>query len=546
MNPSNPFGSPQGGAFQAPSNTMKTGMFQPFGQQSSGNQPQNMGFYQPSAFGQPPAQGGTIFGQTPAFGQSSAQPPSLPPVSQAPAFGQQSLAMGSSGFGSTTAPAFGQTSAPSQGSVFGQTPAFGQPSAFGQAPGFSQQPQAFGKQPPAYGQQPSGFGNSQMSSASTAVVGPPQPLSFGQSMFGQQTSTSATTSVFGTGQNVTQQSRGFGSTKFSFKPANEALFKPIFSASPEPANPQTTSMSSSPFGSSGSQTSASTMSSGTATTTGFSLLTGAKSGQLGFSFSQPAAAPSISAQNNPLTTSSSSGPSNPQLQFTFSQPAAPSSSNTQAPTTQPTTPSSFSFSAKGTQPQAAPLFGGTNFGQPSAFGDVKPKTETSTDDKGSNLEGLGETNVFARLGKGTKRKDDPGVPTIGPEKPAIEEEVPADTESPRHPPKRPLMRSRAPLGGLFGRALSDLRRDGPNPVRREAAKETQQQAATWEDTEREEVQAKTDDRPATPPAAQTLTRDMPEKAEESGESYKSHSLCIMWIFHQGLNEFLKLILNNEK
>lgn len=108
------------------------------------------------------------------------------------------------------------------------------------------------------------------------------------------------------------------------------------------------------------------------------------------------------------------------------------------------------------------------------------------------------------------------------------------------------MRSRAPLGGLFGRALSDLRRDGPNPVRREAAKETQQQAATWEDTEREEVQAKADDRPATPPTAQTLTRDMPEKAEESGESYKSHSLCIMWIFHQGLNEFLKLILNNEK
>lgn len=535
MNPSNPFGSPQGGAFQAPSNTMKTGMFQPFGQQSSGNQPQNMGFYQPSAFGQPSAQGGTIFGQTPAFGQSSAQPPSLPAASQAPAFGQQSLAMGTTGFGSTTASAFGQTSAPSQSSVFGQTPAFGQPSAFGQAPGFSQQPQGFGKQPPAYGQQPSGFGNSQMSSASTAALGPPQPLGFGQSVFGQPTSTSTTTSVFGTGQNVTQQSRGFGSTKFSFKPANEALFKPIFSASPEPANPQTTSMSSSPFGSSGSQTSASTMNSGTATTTGFSR-------QLGFSFSQPAAAPSISAQNNPLTTGSSSRPSNTQLQFTFSQPAAPSSSNAQASTTQPTTPSSFSFSAKGTQPQATPLFGGTNFGQPSAFGDVKPKTEISTDDKGSNLEGLGETNVFARLGKGTKRKDDPVVPTTGPEKAATEEEVPADAESPRHPPKRPLMRSRAPLGGLFGRALSDLRRDGTNPARREATRETQPQAATWEETEREEVQAKSDDRPATPPTAQTLTKDMPEKAEESGESYKSHSLCIMWTFHKGLYEFLKLIL----
>ncbi|XP_073329353.1 germinal-center associated nuclear protein [Pagrus major] len=515
MNPSNPFGSPQGGAFQAPSNTMKTGLFQSFGQQSSSNQPQNMGFYQPSAFGQPPPQGGTIFGQTPAFGQSSSQPPSLPAVSQAPAFGQPSLAMSSSGFGSTTAPAFGQTSAPNPSSVFGQTPAFGQPSAFGQAPGFSQQPQGFGKQPPpAYGQQPSGFGNSQMSTASAAALGQPQPLGFGQSVFGQPTSTTANTSVFGTGQSVTQQSRGFGSTKFSFKPANEALFKPIFSASPEPANPQTTSMSSSPFGSSGAQTSTSTMSSGTATTTGFSLLTGAKSGQLGFSFSQPAAAPSISAQNNPLTAGSSSGPSNTQLQFTFSQPAAPSSSNAQAATTQPTTPSSFSFSDKGTQPQATPLFGGTNFGQHSAFGDVKPRTETSTDDKGSNLEGLGETNVFARLGKGTKRKDDPAVPTTGPEKPATEEEVPADAESPRHPPKRPLMRSRAPLGGLFGRALSDLRRDGPSPARREAVKENQQQAATWEETEREDVKAKSDNLPATPPMAQTLTRDMPEKAEE--------------------------------
>nr|XP_046259110.1 germinal-center associated nuclear protein [Scatophagus argus] len=505
MNPSNPFGSPQGGAFQAPSNTLKAGLFQSFGQQSSNNQSQTMGFYQPSAFAQPSPHGSTIFGQTPAFGQTSTQPPSLPTVSQTPAFGQPSLGMSSSGFGSSTTPAFGQISGPNQSSVFGQIPAFGQPSAFGQAPGF-------GKQPPGFGQQPPGFGNPQMTSGSTTSLGQPQPLAFGQSVFGQPSSTSVTTSVFGTAQSVTQN-RSFGPSEFSFKPANEALFKPIFSSSPEPTNPQTTSVSSSPFGSSGSQTSTSMISSSSATTTGFSLLTGANSGPLGFSFSQPAAAPSVSAQNNPLTTDNSRGPSN-TLQFTFSQPAAPSSSSTQAPTSQPTTPSTFSFSAKATQPQATPLFGGTSFGQPSAFADTKAKTEPSTDEKGSNPEALGDTNIFARLSKGTKRKEDPAVSSTGPEKPATEEDVPAEADSPRQPSKRPLMRPRGPPGGLFGRALSDLRRDGPNPVRRDAPQDTQQQVSTTEETVRE-VQAQSDDLPATPPTVQAGSKDVLEKVEDS-------------------------------
>uniref|UniRef100_A0A3B4XZI5 Germinal-center associated nuclear protein n=1 Tax=Seriola lalandi dorsalis TaxID=1841481 RepID=A0A3B4XZI5_SERLL len=412
MNPPNPFGSPQGGAFQAPSNTMKTGLFQTFGQQSS------------------------------TFGQSSAQPTI------------------------SAAPAFGQTSGPNQSSVFGQTPAFGQTSAFGQAPGF--------------GQQPSGFGNSQMASGSTTVVGQPQPLGFGQPAFGQPSSTSVTTSAFGTAQSVTQ-SRAFAPSEFSFKPANEALFKPIFSASPEPANPQTTSMSSSPFGSSGNQTSTNTMST-SSTATGFSLLTGDKPGSLGFSFSQPAAAPSIPALNNPPTTSNSGGPAN-TLQFTFSQPAPLSS--TKASTTQPTTPSSFSFTAKAPLPQTTSLFGGTNFGH--------------------NLEALADTNIFARFGKGTKRKDDPATPSSGPEKPATEEDVSAETDSPRHPPKRPLMRSRGPTGGLFSRALSGLRRDGTNPVRREATKE---QGSKWDETGGEDVQGQGDDLTATPPAVQTLTREL--------------------------------------
>ncbi|XP_034549400.1 germinal-center associated nuclear protein isoform X2 [Notolabrus celidotus] len=536
MNPPNPFGSPQGGAFQAPSNTSKTGLFQSFGQQSSNNQPQAMGFYpttsafgQPPVLNQPPSHGSSMFGQTPAFGQSSTQPSSLPTVSQTPAFGQPStqpssmpsvsqtpafgqpstqpssmpsvsqtpafgqpsLGMSSSGFGSTAAPAFGQTSGPSQSSVFGQTPSFGQPSAFGQAAGFSQPP-------PPYGQQSSGFGNTQVSSGSTPAMGQPQPLGFGQPMFGQPSSTSVTPSVFGSAQSATQ-SRGFGPSEFKFKPANEALFKPIFSASPEPTNPQTKSMSTSLFGSTGSTTSSTTTSSSSTTTTGFPLSTGAKSGPLGFSFSQPAAAPSISAQNNPPTTSNSGSSSN-TLQFTFSQPAAPSSSSTKTTTTEPTTPSSFNFAAKTIQPQEAPLFGGASFGQPSAFGDTK--AERSSEEKGSTLQTLGQTNVFARLGKGTKRKEDPAVPSSGQEEPAADENTPAEADTPRQPSKRPLMRSRAPAPGIFGRALSGIRKDVSNPVRREATKEM----------EREGVQTQGEDLPAAPP---TRTRDTLEKAEKS-------------------------------
>ncbi|XP_034077413.1 germinal-center associated nuclear protein isoform X1 [Gymnodraco acuticeps] len=545
MNPSNPFGSPQGGAFQAPSNTMKAGLFPSFGQQSSSNQPQPMGFFQPTAFGQPsalnqpPSQGNAIFGQTPAFGQTSTQPPSQPTISQALAFGQQALGMSSSGFGSGTAPAFGQTAAQNQSSPFGQTAAQNQSSPFGQTVTQTQsspfgqtvtqtqsspfgqtatqtQSSAFGQtaaqnpnsvfgqtssfgqasafgQAPGFSQQPSSFGNSL--SGSTTTIGQPQPPGFGQSVFGQPSSTSVSTSGFGTTPSVTQ-SRGFGSSKSTFKPANEALFKPIFSASPEPANPQTTAMTSSPFGSTVSQTTSSSMGSSTPASV-FSTTTGAQPGPPGFSFSQPAAAPSITTQNNPLTTDTSNAPSNP-LKFTFSQPAAPSSSSTQASTTEPTTPSTFSFSATSLLPQAAPLFGGTNFGQPPAYSDTRAEAE----EKGSNL---GETNVFARLGKGTKRKEDLTAPSTGPDKPATGEEEGEEEEedvhgrdSPRQPSKRPLMRSRGPPVGLFGRALNCLRKDTTHPVMREATKET------------ESIQALAE-RAATPPSAVQA----PETAEKS-------------------------------
>lgn len=499
MNPTNPFGSPQGGAFQAPSNPLKSNLFQSFSQQTNSNQPQAMGFFpstsafgQPSVMNQPPSHGSTIFGHTPAFGQSSTQPSSLPP-SQTPAFGQPAVGISGTGFGSAPAPAFGQSSGRSQSSVFGQTSSFGQPSAFGQAPGF-------GQQPPSFGQPSSGFGSTQVSSGSTPGLGQPQPLSFGQPVFGQTSSISTSTSVFGSAQSVTQ-SGGFGPTEFSFKPDNEVLFKPIFSASPEPTNPQTTSMSSSSFGNIGAQTSSSTTSSSSRPAQAFSQLTGAQSGPLGFSFSQPAAAPSFSAQNNPLTTSNSSSSSS-TLQFTFSQPAAPSSSSTKTATTQPTTPSSFSFAAKTIRPQEAPLFGESGFGQQSAFDDTKE--ERGTEDKGSNLESLGSTNVFARLGKGTKRKEDPPVPSSGQEKSTTEEDAPADAGSPRQPSKRPLMRSRGPTAGIFGRALSGIRRDVSSSVRQEAPKEM----------ERENVHVQGEDLPVT---ATTRTREILEKAEESGE-----------------------------
>ncbi|XP_030614652.1 germinal-center associated nuclear protein [Archocentrus centrarchus] len=461
MNPPNPFGSPQGGAFQAPSSSAKPGLFPSFGPQSSSTQPpQSVNFFAQSAFGQPSPHGGNIFVQAPPFGQP-----------QAPTFGPQSSGMSSSGFGGGPTPAFAQDGGASQGSVFGQAP-------FGQSSGFAQQPSGFASLMRPAGSQP-------------------QTLGFGPSAFGQPTpsssssSTSApSTNLFGVGQN-----RGFVSSEFSFKPANEALFKPIFSASPEPANPQTTSLSSSAFG--GSQTS----SSATTTSSSFSLLS--KSGPLGFSFSEPATAPSISSQSNPLTTGSSSGPAT-TLQFTFAQPATLSSSSAKAATTEPTTPSSFSFKPQTLQPQAAPVFGGPVFGHPIAFGDTKAKDEASTDDKAHA--GQGEVSVFARLGKGTKRKDDPAVSGTAPEKPAAaEEDVPPEADSPRHPPKRLLMRSRCPPGGLFSRALSSLRKDGAKSVRQEAAKEP----------DREAVQTQGHDLSVTPPAAQTLTRGVQEKPEES-------------------------------
>ncbi|KAF7658146.1 hypothetical protein LDENG_00016710 [Lucifuga dentata] len=519
MNQNNPFGSPQGGAFQAPGSTIKTNLFQSFGQQSTSSQPQSVGFFQSPSFGQQSVSnqssslGSSMFGQAPAFGQSSVfgQPSTQPSSSmlamnQAPAFGQPSIGQGSSGFSSNTGPGFGQTSGQSQRSVFGQTPMgghstpmFGQTSAFGQASGFGQQTSGFGQQT-RFGLP---TGNSQLPSGSTTTLGTPPHLVFGQPLFGQPLSTGSTSSTFSTGQSVSQ-SKGFGSSEFSFKPANEVLFKPIFSASPEPANPQTTSVSSSPFGSSAAQTSSSTTLSSSNTTTDF--LTGTKSGPLGFSFSQPAAAPSVSVQNNPLTSSTGTAPTT--LQFTFSQPAPPSSSNAKSSTTMPASLSSFNFSGQALQPQKTTVFGENPFIQASVLGDTKAKSETSTDEKGNTFEEAEGTNVFAQLRKAAKRKQDPATISTGAEKPAVEDDT-AGGDSPQQPTKRHLMRSR----GLFGRAISQLWKN--NPVKREAAKQSQQQALEWGQTGSVTIQAKDNFLTTTPPRAQAPIKEVLEKAEES-------------------------------
>ncbi|KAJ3592539.1 hypothetical protein NHX12_007666 [Muraenolepis orangiensis] len=506
MNPNNVFA--QGGAFQAPpAISQPAGLFQAFGPQGATRSTASL--FQPSTFGQPSHvnqagpmsshvnqagpmsshvnqagpmsshvnqagpmsshvnqagpmsshvnQAGPMFGQTQAFGQpslvdqSSGQPA---PMSQAPSFGQPAVGQSSSSFSTSSTPAFGQTSGSGQAW-------FGQSSSFGQSPGFGL--------------------TSAPGSANTLV------------------SSAGTTGTSGPVQNVPAKS--FGSTDFSFKPSNEALFKPIFSASPEPTNPSAPA---------GPQTAPSS------TAPGFSLLTGAKSVSLGFSFSKPTTAPSVSAHKDPMA-SDTGGDSSSALKFTFSQPAIPSSpTGATAPSgtpAQPTTPSSFSFSATVLQPQAAPFFGATGFGQTSAFGDPNAKPEAGAKDRGAKQGGALETNVFARLGKGTKRKEEPEAQLgSGSEKLLKEDQTtsPVAGATQRHPSKRALLRPRASAGGLFGRAMSGLMK---NPgVGRE---KSQQQVSDWGGGESGDSPAQTALQAAAPPRSQAPTREVLEKAGDS-------------------------------
>lgn len=461
MIPSNPFGGSRGG------------------QPTSDSQLPSFGFYQAPAFEQFSSQGNAF------FGQPTIPVTSVPGGNQATAFNQPSS--------QAVSTVFGQTTARKTSSVFGLLPSFGVSSGFG-------------KQLQDSSQQPSNLGTSSESFDSTSSLGPSEPLGFGRTVFGHPSSTSVTTSVFSSSSSGVEN-KGFTSSNFSFKPVGESLFKPIFGAGPDP---QTSSMPDSPFSMSESQTSSSTLNSDSASTNFFSL-PGAKSRPADFNFSQPSSALSVTAQNNPLTTGSSSTNT---VQFTFSQPLPLSSSSGLPSTSQPTTPSSFSFSIKPSKPQKTTIFKGTSFDQPSLFGDTKIHADASGDEKGQNLE---NTNIFTAFSRGTKRKEGTVVSSAGLEKSITNEGVPAEADSTAHLTKRPHVRLRGPLGGIFGRAVNDLCKDANNAGGFQATKGAQQQL-TVRETERDQVQGQTNSPPAIvpeDPAQQSV--DQLQKSEESGE-----------------------------
>lgn len=467
MIPSNPFGGSRGG------------------QPTSDSQSQSFGFYQAPTFGQFSSQGNAFFGQ-----------PTIPAT--------QSVSGGSQ------ATVFDQPSSQAVSTVFGPTTAKKPSSAFGLLPSFgassSVVPPGFGKQLQDSSQQPPNLGTCSSAFDSTSSLGPSPPLGFGRTVFGQPSSTSVTTSVFSSSSSGAEN-KGFTSSNFSFKPVTESLFKPIFGAGPDP---QTSSMSASTFNMSDSQTSSSTLTSDSASTSFFSL-PGAKSRPADFNFSQPSSALSVTAQNNPLTTGSSSTNT---VQFTFSQPLPLSSSSGLPSTSQPTTPSSFSFSVKPSKPQKKNIFKGASFDQSSLFGDTKIHADASGDEKGQNLE---DTNLFTAFSRGTKRKEGTAVSSTGLEKSTTTQGVPAEADSTALLTKRPHMRFRGPLGGIFGRAVNDLCKDGNNPGGFQATKGTQQQP-TVRETERDQIQAQTNSPPATVPEdSSQQSMDQLQKSEESGE-----------------------------
>ncbi|KAI5628091.1 germinal-center associated nuclear protein [Silurus asotus] len=446
MNTNNVFGRQQG-AFQTPNASQGSGLFQSLGQQVSSGTTPNIGFgqkspfAQPSAFSQPPvfAPGSaqpSVFGQTLSFGQPQAfgQGSGLgqSSSSQAPAFGQQSLGQATLGFGASPS-STGQTPA------FGQVQAFGPTSGFGQASGFGQKTSGFGISP----------GNSQL---------PSNPVGTGGSQlnFGQPSAFSTTTSAV-SGQSNTQTS-GFGS-KFSFNSSNETemLFKPIFSSSPVPPSAQSLPVPESfvsvkpvTVGSDSSRPG----------TTGASLFQSVKPSTLDFSFSKPGAVPSAPVPTPSMSKTAGGMMGGNALQFAFSKPANPINSSSIATVAQSTsissTPSAFSFSAKVIQPQMASDH--SSF----AFSVSKPEENPETKNESSGEAG------FANLGKGMKRKEEPSETNSSQGKSSKVEEAQGESIGPRHPSKRPLIRSRGATGGLFINALSGLIKTSGSTAKKEA------------------------------------------------------------------------------
>nr|XP_023665832.1 germinal-center associated nuclear protein isoform X1 [Paramormyrops kingsleyae] len=468
MNPSGLFGRPQGGAFQSPG-APTSGLF-PFGQQ-------NAPFGQPPAFGQGAVQTSlfstsSAFGQTGSlFGQPGGTASGQAPTFGLPGSGSQTPSFGQSDTRFAPPASFGQPAGVGQSSIFNQSSTFPQTSAFGQTAGFTQQTPGFG-------------GSSAISQSSSVPPssGSSQPLRFGQPSVGSS-------SVFSPGS---VQGRGFSTSEFSFKPSDAAVFKPIFSASPEPAGSQAVSES---FGSSPSSTTTTSMdSSGPAP-----AASGFLSGTLGFSFSQP-----IAVSSSILPTKDAH-PSTTQ-EFSFSEPAAPSGGagnglgggSSQAASVSSTPPYRFSASSLH-EPQ--PPFGVVRFGP------LKPKAEAGVvsvevHGGGGEVENAGEAAA-----KGTKRKEEM-VEQI-----SEEPQVGADS-APRHPPKRPLVRGRGPVSSIFRSALTSILKT-PAPQTRREPKRIEEPQPDWGEAEHQgSMPPTTSHSPSTPPRSQAPTREVLERAEE--------------------------------
>ncbi|KAK1461618.1 hypothetical protein CMEL01_14572 [Colletotrichum melonis] len=321
----NPFSSNSNTATSNPfssSNTNTTSAFGGGGGTSTG-----------SAFGQTATLGqrANPFG-APAFGQTSQ--PSQPTS----AFGQPSQPTSAFGATSSSAPAFGQTSQPT--SAFGQPSALGGgTSAFGQASALGQKPNPFGA--PAFGQpaQPA-------AASGGSAFGQPSQLGGGGSTFGQASALGQKPNPFGGATSGASPfaSAGSNNTSSPFGQASQNTASP----SPFGQPAQNTTQNANPFGAP-AQTNPSPFGQPVqpATTSAFGQPAQTASSS---PFGQPSQAQP--AATNPFGAKTDAQPS------TFGQPAA---------TAQPTQPAS-GFGQPAQLGQKTNPFGQNNaspFGQPS-------------------------------------------------------------------------------------------------------------------------------------------------------------------------------------
>lgn len=473
MNRSNVFGASQG--FQGQNNSNQ-GLFQSFNQQDTNTSTSNTGF-----------------GQRPTFGQPSA-------FSPASVFNNQGSGQVSGGFSQT--PSFGPAGGLGQSSVFSSAsaPTFGQPVSSQPGPVFGpSQHHVFGNvQKPVFGfGQTSGFGNQLPPGSINA--GASQP-SFGQASFGQVSAFSPSSSA----EKDQTDTQTVGS-KVPAKSRSDPFFKPIFSPGSVSSDSQSTFGLIKPV-------------------TSMSDSTGPgkprTSNTIGFSFSQPGATPS-SFGNVGVSQTGNVGNA---PQFIFSQPANPSSNMTATAAAQSTTVPNTSFIFSQNAPPAQPEPKKVSSGGPSqplfSFKSLKPDESTERVEESSD----GATGTF---GKSTKRKEEADEPNIiSQRKSGKASEVSGRTDGSRHPPKRPLVRSRELGGGLFRNALSGLIKESSLVAKKERPQEHQ------EDSTGPDVETS-----VTPPRPSAPVRHFLENVEKE----KPGEFSCWWSF--GFIFFITLDLN---